>query len=279
MTVSTLSKILTQATLEGTGLIGFVVHGWEDARAYVHAGSSLKAPVILQAGPGSREHTPLPILSKMFRFLAEESNYDVVPHLDHATDLQTCKIALDVGFTSIMFDGSKLKLSDNISQTSDVCKLAEQYNASVEAEIGYVGYTDAKNNNQTVPKEVAQFVSETNVDAIAISVGNTHLQEEKKALINYLSLMEINELTTIPLVAHGASGISPKDRTKMSQFFGVRKFNIGTELRQRFGHSLRKELNSNKTEYDRIAILSAVENHLYKSAKKLIAEIYNPKLK
>jgi fructose-bisphosphate aldolase class II len=242
MTVSTLSKILTQATLEGTGLIGFVVHGWEDARAYVHAGSSLKAPVILQAGPGSREHTPLPILSKMFRFLAEESNYDVVPHLDHATDLQTCKIALDVGFTSIMFDGSKLKLSDNISQTSDVCKLAEQYNASVEAEIGYVGYTDAKNNNQTVPKEVAQFVSETNVDAIAISVGNTHLQEEKKALINYLSLM-------------------------------------GTELRQRFGHSLRKELNSNKTEYDRIAILSAVENHLYKSAKKLIAEIYNPKLK
>ena len=154
-----------------------------------------------------------------------------------------------------------------------VSKLTTQYGASFEAEIGYVGYMDQYENKVTNPSEVKIFLSALKVDALAISVGNTHLQEKKASIINYDILAKINKITKIPLAVHGASGISIIDRKKMLKNFGVKKFNIGTELRQCFGQSLREILKINETLYDRIAILSAVEKNLHTAAEKVLSEI------
>ena len=273
MTIATLKKVLEYAIKKNVGVIGFVVHGWEDARAFVQAGTETNTPIILQAGPGCRSHTPLSVLGKMFRVLAEESKQDVVLHLDHATDLKTCQTALDEGFTSVMFDSAGLDLSANIKITQKVYKLLEPYKASLEAEIGYVGYCDADRNTETNPAEVKQFLSEVKIDALAVSVGNTHLQEKLNAEIKYSKLKKINGTTKMPLVVHGASGISKTDRKKMLKFFGVKKFNIGTELRKQFGQSLRNEIKTHLNQYDRLKILSAVEKDLHLAAVTLLKEI------
>ena len=99
MTLANMIPILRQASAGRFGLIGFVVQGWEDARAYVEAGSKVDTPIILQAGPACLKHTPLKVISKMFTVLAEMSKSQVVLHLDHATDIDNCKAALDEGFT------------------------------------------------------------------------------------------------------------------------------------------------------------------------------------
>lgn len=124
MTLVTLSDVLRPALNGGYAVPGLVCLGWEDMRAYVMAAEAERSPVILQAGPSCREHTPLPILGRMFRHLAENASVPVVAHLDHGYTMDDCKAALDAGFTSLMFDGSRLPLADNIAQTRAVVELA-----------------------------------------------------------------------------------------------------------------------------------------------------------
>ena len=114
MPLVTLADVLQPALKNGYAVGGLVTLGWEDMRAYVAAAEAENCPVILQAGPGCREHTPLPILGKMFRHLAEGASVPVVAHLDHGYTFEDCKIALDSGFTSLMFDGSRKPLNENI---------------------------------------------------------------------------------------------------------------------------------------------------------------------
>ena len=122
MTLATLSDVLQPAMKGGYAVPGLVCLGWEDMRAFVAAAEAERAPVILQAGPGCRAHTPLPILGAMFRHLAENASVPVVAHLDHGYSLEDCRAALDVGFSSVMVDGSKLSLQHNIELTADSCQ-------------------------------------------------------------------------------------------------------------------------------------------------------------
>ncbi|MEM9794632.1 MAG: class II fructose-bisphosphate aldolase, partial [Pseudomonadota bacterium] len=107
MTVANLSDVLQPALRDGYAVGGLVVLGWEDAEAYVAAAEDLGAPLILQAGPSCRAHTPLPVLGAMFRYLAEQAVVPVVAHLDHGYELDDCRAAIEAGFTSVMFDGSR----------------------------------------------------------------------------------------------------------------------------------------------------------------------------
>ena len=114
MTIATLSEVLQPAMEQRYAVAGLVTLGWEDMRAYVHAAEEENVAIILQAGPSCRSHTPLPILGKMFNYLASEASVPVVAHLDHGYTEGECKEAIECGFTSVMFDGSRLSLQENI---------------------------------------------------------------------------------------------------------------------------------------------------------------------
>lgn len=255
MPLVTLSDVLQPALKNGYAVAGLVTLGWEDMRAYVAAAEAENCPVILQAGPGCREHTPLPILGKMFRHLAEESSVPVVAHLDHGYTYDECVEALDSGFTSLMYDGSRKPLSDNIKETKRIADMAHAAGISCEGEIGFVGYASGEKSAGTDPKEAAIFAQEAGVDAMAISVGNVHLQENKEGGLDENRIAEIQSLTTVPLVIHGGSGVPVAQRSKLAHSSNVCKFNIGTELRMAFGAAMREAVNADPNRFDRVSIL------------------------
>ncbi|MFP7674074.1 class II fructose-bisphosphate aldolase [Marivita sp. S0852] len=270
MTLATLAEVLQPALKQGHAVAGLVTLGWEDMRAYVAAAEAENVPVILQAGPSCRAHTPLPVLGKMFRHLAEHASVPVVAHLDHGYTMDECKEALDSGFTSLMFDGSRKPLAQNIAETAAIAEMAHAAGISCEGEIGFVGYSGGEQSAGTDPEEAAQFAVETNVDAMAISVGNVHLQEDKDGGLDEPRIRAIEAVTSVPLVIHGGSGVPVDQRRRLAQGSSICKFNIGTELRMAFGDALRNAVNADPARFDRVAILKDTHDPVVAAARRVL---------
>jgi fructose-bisphosphate aldolase class II len=270
MTLTTLKEVLKPAMEGGYAVAGLVTLGWEDMLAYVRAAEEENVSIILQAGPSCRAHTPLPILGKMFNHLANEASVPVVSHLDHGYTEDECKEAIQCGFTSIMFDGSKFPLQENIDKTARIVELAHEASVSCEGEIGFVGYSDGAQSAGTKPSEAQKFGKETNVDAMAISVGNVHLQKNKEANLDLTRIREIEQVTAAPLVIHGGSGVTTAQRSFLAQNSKICKFNIGTELRMAFGKALRKSLDTDPDQFDRVQILSQTHDPLVDATRKVL---------
>lgn len=270
MTLATLSDVLRPAYVGSYAVGGLVTLGWEDMRAYVAAAEAEGAPVILQAGPSCREHTPLPVLGKMFRHLAEGASVPVVAHLDHGYTFEECKIALDSGFTSLMYDGSRKPLQQNIEETAAIAEMAHSAGISCEGEIGFVGYSGGEGSDGTDPEEAAQFARESGVDAMAISVGNVHLQQDKEGGLDEARIAAIAAVTDIPLVIHGGSGVPVEQRGRLARETAICKFNIGTELRMAFGAAMREAVNADLGRFDRVQILRETHDPLVAKAREVI---------
>lgn len=270
MTLVTLENILQKALKHNYAVAGLVTLGWEDMRAYVEAAEKENCPVILQAGPSCRQHTPLPILGKMFTYLAENANIPVVAHLDHGYSLEECKIAIDSGFSSVMYDGSRKYLNKNIDETAKICEIAHSAGVSCEGEIGFVGYSGGEESAGTDPEEASLFAKDTKVDAMAISVGNVHLQENKEGGLDEVRIRSIEALTDVPLVIHGGSGVPVDQRVFLSRNSKICKFNIGTELRSAFGSALRNAVNSDHSRFDRIQILKDTHKPLVDRTRNVL---------
>lgn len=270
MTLATLAEVLQPALRQGHAVAGLVTLGWEDMRAYVAAAEAEGVPVILQAGPSCRAHTPLPVLGKMFRHLAEQASVPVVAHLDHGYTLEECREALESGFTSLMFDGSRLPLAQNIAETTAIAEMAHAAGISCEGEIGFVGYSGGETSEGTDPAEAAKFARETQVDAMAISVGNVHLQEKEEGGLDEPRIRAIEAVAEVPLVIHGGSGVPLAQRTSLARGSSVCKFNIGTELRMAFGSALRVAVNSDPDRFDRVAILKDTHDPLVDATRQVL---------
>ena len=273
MTVATLRDVLEDATARHYAVAGLVALGWEDSLAFAEAADETGLPIILQAGPGCRRHTPLPILGRMFRYLAEQARVPVVCHIDHALTLDECLQGIEHGFTSVMIDGSALPLADNIALTRRVVEAARKAGVSVEGEVGVVGYADGRPSSPTSAVEASRFARETGVDALAVSIGNVHLQTERFDGIDVAALAAIEAKTDLPLVLHGGSGIPPETRQKLARHHRVKKFNIGTELRQAFGASLRQSLADQPESFDRIELLRPTIGAVRRAAAAVIANL------
>lgn len=273
MTRATLAEVLGPALAGGYAVPGFVCLGWEDARAYATAAEAERAPVILQAGPGARAHMPVAVWGAMFRALADSVTVPVVAHLDHGASLEECRAGIEAGFTSVMFDGSRLALEENIRLTAEVARMAHAAGASCEGEIGFVGYAEGAASNGTDPAEAARFAAETGVDAMAVSVGNVHLQRQAGAGLDLQRLRAIEAATGVALVIHGGSGVPPDQRRDLAATSHIAKFNIGTELRQVFGQSLRAALARDPARFDRIEILRETEAPLAEAAREILRNL------
>lgn len=271
MSLVTLADVLQPALRQGYAVAGLVALGWEDMCAFVAAAEAEQCPVILQAGPGCRAHTPLPVLGAMFRHLAESAGVPVVAHLDHGYSLAECRQAVDCGFTSLMFDGSRMPLNQNIDETAAIAELAHAAGLSCEGEIGFVGYAGGEGSAGTDPQEASRFASETGVDAMAISVGNVHLQQTRMSGgLDVTRIRAIEAVTQVPLVIHGGSGVPIDQRIDLSRHSNICKFNIGTELRMVFGKALREAVNRDADRFDRIAILRETHGPLVEATRSIL---------
>lgn len=276
MTLATLSQVLEPAFRGRNAVAGLVTLGWEDMRAYVAAAEAEGAPVILQAGPSCRAHTPLPILGAMFRHLAQGASVPVVAHLDHGYSFEECRAALDAGFTSVMFDGSRKPLNQNIDETAAVAEMAHAAGISCEGEIGFVGYAGGDGSAGTDPDEAARFARDTGVDALAISVGNVHLQQDRQGGLDEARIRAIEAVTNLPLVIHGGSGVPLAQRRHLAATTKICKFNVGTELRMAFGAALRAAVLSDADRFDRVQILRETHDPVMAAARIVIRTLWTP---
>ncbi|MDD9745107.1 MULTISPECIES: class II fructose-bisphosphate aldolase [Marinovum] len=270
MTLVTLSEVLQPALRQGHAVAGLVCLGWEDMRAFVAAAEAEQCPVILQAGPGCRAHTPLPVLGAMFRQLAEAATVPVVAHLDHGYTAEDCRMAIDCGFTSVMFDGSRKPLAQNIAETAAIAEMAHAAGVSCEGEIGFVGYDGGETSAGTDPAEAAKFARETSVDAMAISVGNVHLQQDAGAGLDEARIRAIEAVTDVPLVIHGGSGVPITQRRRLARGSQICKFNIGTELRMAFGAALRAAVEKDPNRFDRVEILKDTHDPVVAATRQVL---------
>ena len=273
MTLATLSEVLQPALRDGYAVPGLVCLGWEDMRAYAMAAQAEHAPVILQAGPSCREHTPLPILGKMMRHLAEDVDVPIVVHLDHGYTVEECHKALDSGFTSLMYDGSRKPLADNIAETRAIADMAHAAGISCEGEIGFVGYSGGEASDGTDPADAAIFARDSGVDAMAISVGNVHLQQDQEGGLDEARIRAIEAVTKVPLVIHGGSGVPVAQRAALAAGSRICKFNIGTELRMAFGAALHEAVERDPNRFDRVQILKETHDPMVAAARAIISGV------
>lgn len=270
MTLATLSQVLQPAVKGGYAVPGLVCLGWEDMRAYAMAAQAEHAPVILQAGPSCRAHTPLAVLGAMLRNLAASVDVPVVVHLDHGYTSDECREALDAGFTSLMYDGSRKALAQNIDETARIAEMAHAAGISCEGEIGFVGYSGGEGSAGTDPEDAAIFARDSGVDAMAISVGNVHLQTNHEGGLDEARIRAIEAVTTVPLVIHGGSGVPYAQRAALAKGSRIAKFNIGTELRMAFGAALRAAVNADPARFDRVTLLKETHDPVFDAARAVI---------
>ncbi len=250
---------------------GFNVFGYEDAVEIVRAAEDARQPVLLMTNRDACNEMDVEHWGALLTSIAKSTAVPVGVHLDHCSDKEVIFRAIHAGYASVMYDGSRLPLIENIRNTRDIVDYAHHNNVMVEGEIGYVPYLDKKETEIvfTEPEEAKQLAEESGVDLLAVSVGNVHRLTDKKVKINFSLVNEIEALCSTPLVIHGASGITSEDIAELKKHnFG--KINIGTVIRQEFGSALRQEMASKPDEFDRLKLMRTPREKVYKKALEII---------
>lgn len=231
MPLANMSELLLQAQGGNWAVGSFSVSNMEMVMGVLKAAEETESPVILQIAEVRLKYSPLDLIGPLMVSAAENANVPVAVHFDHGTTIEEIQHALDLGFTSVMIDGSKLGLKDNIALTRKIISLARDYDAGVEGEIGSVGGSEDGSEkiavNCTSPEQALQFQKETKVDALAIAIGNAHGNYTQEPELRFDILEQVSGLLSVPLVLHGGTGISTDDFKKCISR-GIKKINIAT---------------------------------------------------
>jgi fructose-bisphosphate aldolase class II len=241
------AKLVLAAKGAGTAVGAFNVILLEHAEALVAGAEQAKLPVILQISENCVDyHKALKPISVATIAIAESSTVPVSVHLDHAESEELVKEALDLGYDSIMFDGSKLSYADNVAASARMAALCKSYGANLEVEIGEVGGKDGVHapGVRTNPLEAKAFAEATGADLLAVAVGSSHAMTTRDATLDFALIQEIAKTVSVPLVLHGSSGVSDSDLQKALNA-GMSKINIATHLNNVFTHEIRQALESN----------------------------------
>ena len=225
----------------------------EMVKSVIAAAEQLKAPVMLQTTPGTVKYGSLETYAAIVKAEAEKAAVPVCLHLDHGASFDMAVKAIQVGYSSVMIDGSKLDLEANIALSKSVADVGRACGIPVEAELGKVGGkeddTESKESAYTDPAEAKRFVSETGVDFLAIGIGTAHGVYKVKPVLNTKRITEVKEVVSIPLVLHGSSGLTDED-VKDCVNRGMCKVNFATELRQAYLKATRELLSADDTIID-----------------------------
>lgn len=230
------------------GLAAFNVVLLDHAEAFVNAAENTGLPLVLQLSQNAVKYHGgrLRPLGRALLELAEASTVPVSVHLDHAESTDLCREAVEIGFTSIMYDGSKLPDAQNRETTAEITAFAHEHGVSVEAELGEVGGKNGVHDPsaRTNPEDAAQFVADTGVDLLAVAVGSSHAMATREAVLDYQLIAAIHELVPVPLVLHGSSGVPDEGMVAAIQA-GMTKINVSTHLNVVFTQGVRQILDEN----------------------------------
>jgi fructose-bisphosphate aldolase class II len=270
-------EVLDKAHRENYAVGAFNVNNMEILQAIISAAEKMKSPVFIQASEGALEYAGLDTLANMMLFAARKSSVPVVVHLDHGKDLEVVKKCIELGFSSVMFDGSHYDFEENVRLTKQVVDMAHPKGISVEAELGTIGGTEDKVTARhivlTDPDKALEFVQRTQCDSLAIAIGTSHGPNKFQtadAKLDLERLKEIKAKVNVPLVLHGASSV-PREEVdkaahfgaKFAEFYGVpeaqiveaikisiSKINTDTDLRIAFTAAIREVIIEKPQEFD-----------------------------
>ena len=229
--LATLKEVLTEGRSRKFAVGSFNTPNMECAIAVLEAAEELNVPVILMHAQCHEEAEPLERVGYMMLALAKQSKVPVCVHLDHGEDFQYCKRAIDMGFTSVMIDCSRLPYEEKIKGVKTVVEYAHAHNVDVEAELGALpqreggdGKADNSADLYTKPELVPDYLRRTEADALAIAFGTAHGIYRTKPVLKTQIISEVRKVTDIPLVMHGGSGISDEQYRDVMQR-GINKIN------------------------------------------------------
>ena len=256
MALVSMKEMLLKAK-EGKYAVGqFNINNLEWTYTILNKCQEINAPVILGVSEGAvRYMGGFHVVADMVKAVIKDKNITipVALHLDHGSSFEKCKAALDAGFTSVMIDASHHSFEDNIRITKEVCEYAKKTGASVEAELGKVGGKEddleADADTNTDPQEAKEFVERTGVSSLAVAIGTAHGFYVGTPVLDKPRVSAIKEVVDVPLVLHGASGLSEEDVRECVER-GMCKVNFATELRVAYTDAVKKLLEEKPETFD-----------------------------
>lgn len=277
-----LKEILKDAREKKYAIPAFDVSNYEMIKCLIETCAEEKSPCIFMGLKPDLEGNGLPLLISLMKKASELYDIPVCIHLDHATNIEDIKRAIDAGFTSVMIDGSTLPFDKNVQKTKEVVDLAHAKGVTVEAELGHVADAIAGTGESLVtgedaegamtdPLEAKRFVELTGVDALAVSIGTAHGVYVSTPVLQFDILNEINKTCGCPLVLHGGSGTPDKDVQKAISL-GITKINIYSEVLNGLNTGLRDKLNS-------IENMSMWPIYVFEQAKERMKEVVRNKIR
>lgn len=236
----TLNRVLEYAEANNQAIGAFNACNYEGIQAILGAAEELNQPVILQYADAHESYITLDEIGPLMVMMADKAKVPVCVHLDHGSKLSEIKKALEMGFTSIMYDGSHLDFEKNVVNTRIAVEMADAYGASVEAEIGAMGGEGKTcEDKYTNPDEAKEFVELTGVDALACSFGTIHGLYMSEPNLDFSIIEDVRAKANIPVVMHGGSGVSEEDMQKCIKC-GVRKINYYTYAAKAAGAAVKE---------------------------------------
>ena len=295
------TKEMFKMAYEGHYAIGaFNINNMEIIQGVVNACKAKKSPVILQVSSGALKYAGPKYLKAMVDAAIADTNIDLALHLDHGPDFETVKLAIETGFTSVMFDGSHYEYEENVAKTKEVVEYAHAHGVVVEAELGVLAGVedDVKSDVHiyTDPDQAVDFVNRTGVDSLAIAIGTSHgaYKFAGEAKLRFDILEEVQKkLPGFPIVLHGASSVDkasvetcnkyggniagakgvPADMLRKASSMAVCKINMDTDIRLAMTASIREVFAENPKEFDPRKYLGAARNNIQKLVEKKIDEV------
>ncbi|MCL2742162.1 MAG: class II fructose-bisphosphate aldolase [Oscillospiraceae bacterium] len=244
MALVTTGAMLDEAYEGGYAVAAFNCENMEMVQAVIEAAAEMRSPVIVQTTPGTLEYATPSMFAAIARGAAKDHGFPVAMHLDHGKDRDMAVRALAAGYTSVMVDGSALPLADNMAVTREVAEVCGAAGIPVEGELGRIGGKEdgeVGGDGYTDPDEAAAFVKGTGVTSLAIGIGTSHGVYAREPVLKISLVPRIREKVRIPMVLHGASGLSEAD-IKACIAGGIAKVNFATELRIAYTKAVRKFL-------------------------------------
>lgn len=271
-----MKDLLNQASEQNRAVGAFSVGNLEMIKGAVKAAEEMNTPIILQIAEVRLPHSPLSLMGPMMVEAAKNAKVEIAVHLDHGKTIGVLRQALEYGFTSVMMDGSTLPFEENINKTLEAARLAKEYGATVEAELGLVGGSEDGSTDEgircTNPEDAKLFCEKTGVDALAVAIGNAHGNYPVAPRLAFDVLKAIDEKTDVPLVLHGGTGITPEDFRK-AVGLGIRKINIATASFDSLTREAEKYLKS-EGRHDYFGLNEAMVQGVYENVKQHI-KIFN----